>query len=576
MFDPHFLQWLHKPPVDDYVSPGHHLVHGWKMRKYQVRAAHKVFTGTLRLCRQTGKYVGPEVDGTNVHIDMGLGKTIIALTAVADWFKLGVLDRPVLVIAPIKVCESVWRQEARKWSHTQHLRFGDLLGDERSRAWTLARGFDPDTGKRGLDVILMNPEKIKWFVKYQREGWGYFDALIIDDVALKNHKSVQFRELTNYGKQTALKDNFGKALRDPHTGKTIKVPQHRFKRGAKMTGTPSTAGLHNIWAPNYLMDHGRRLMLDFPSFEARFFHKGQQVADHVHKLVLNKAEGESRPEYEAREGAPERIHELIADITIELNAEDYGVLPKVLGDASKHDLDKDFPGFIHRVDLPGEIRPKYDLLEKEAIIELMGNTTMAQNGGAKQMMCWQIANGAFYATDDYGAKYVQEVHDRKLDKLVELIDILNTNVVIPYYFQHDFDRITRRLKKEGMDYAVFKRGNTAKIVQDFAAGKISNLLLHPQSAGHGLDGLQEGGHTNIWFTLLWSLERYLQTLARLARSGQNEVVGNHHIVTSRTTDELMLINLRMNGNEQDRFRSAVLEYQKLRGIDYISQGGLVL
>lgn len=567
------LQW---PAPADYVSPGYHLVHGWTMRKYQVRAAHKVFTGTLRLCRDTGKYVGPEVDGTNVHIDMGLGKTIIALTAIADWFRLGVLDRPVLVIAPIKVCESVWAQEARKWSHTHHLRFGNLLGNERDRAWTMARGYDESTGRRGLDVVLMNPEKIKWFIQYSRSGWNYFDALIIDDVPLKNPKSVQFKKLTNYGAQEAQKDNFGKALRDPSTGKTIKIAQHRFKRGAKMTGTPSTAGLHNIWAPNYIMDHGRRLMRDFPSFEARFFHKGQQVADHIYKLELNKVEGEKRPDYEARDGAPERIHELIADITIELNAEDYGVLPKVLGDASKHDLDKDFPGFIHRVELPEDIRPKYDFLEKEAIIELMGNTTMAQNGGAKQMMCWQIANGAYYFKDDYGKQHVQHVHDRKLDKLVELIDTLNANCVIPYYFQHDFDRITKRLDKEGMDYAVFKRGNTARIVDDFAKGRISNLLLHPQSAGHGIDGLQLGGHHFIWFTLLWSLERYLQTMARLARSGQPEIVSNHHIVCTRTTDELMLINWRMNGSEQERFRSAVLEYQKLRGIDYISQGGVLL
>lgn len=566
-------------PALDYVSPGYHLHKGYSMRKYQVRASAKIFAGTALRSPETGAYMvwNPERDGTNVHIDMGLGKTIIGLTAIADWYRWGVCRRPTLVLAPIKVCQTVWRQEAEQWSHTRHLRIANLLGNERDRAFTLARAFNPETGVRVYDIILCNPEKLKWLIRYLRGNWEFFDALVIDDVALKDPKSGQFKIITNYGAKVAKVD--------PFTGKAavpreyLSIPPHRFKRAAKLTGTPSTSGLHNLWAPNYIMDHGTRLMRDHDSFEARFFHKGQQVAEHVSKLELNAEEGEARPAYIAREGAPERMHELIADITIELNAEDYGVLPKVIGDASKGNLEDAnclyfAPSHIHRVELPTELRAKYDQLERDAIIELSGNTAMAQNGGAKSMMCWQIANGALYVQDQFGVNQPEELHTAKLDKMVELIDRINSTVIIPYYFQHDYARIVARLEKEKMAWASLKGRNTERIVNQWNEGRIPVLLLHPQSAGHGLN-LQFGGHHFIWFTLLWSLERYLQTLARLARSGQVGVVQNHHIVTSRTTDELMLANLRQNGDDQTRFRAALREYQRLRGIDYITQEGIL-
>lgn len=566
------------PPVLDFVSPGFHMSRGYQMRKYQVRAAQKIFLGTPTRDADTGYYVGPVRDGTNVHIDMGLGKTVIGLTAIADWFRWGVCRRPVLVVAPLKVCQTVWRQEAAQWSHTRHLRFGNLLGNERDRAFVLARAYDPLLGKRNTDIILCNPEKLKWLIKYLRGNWEYFDALIIDDVALKDPKSQQFKVLTNYGVRTAQKGADGKALRDG-AGHYLRIPPHRFKRAAKLTGTPSTAGLHRLWAPNYLMDHGARLLKDYDSFEARFFHKGQQVAEHVHKVEINKEEAEARPLYVARDGAPERIHELIADITIELNAEDYGVLPQVIGDASKGNLEDPLgshfaPTHVHRIELPPEVRKYYDQLEKDAIIELLHDTVMAQNGGAKSMMCWQIANGALYVEDQFGRKEPRWMHDEKLDKMVELIERIDANVIIPYYFKHDYQRIVARLDKEGMAYASFKGKNAERIVTQFSEGKIPILLLHPQSAGHGIDRLQFGGHHFIWFTMLWSLERYLQTTARLARGGQKDIVHNHHIIASRTTDELMLINLRENGGDQERFRSALREYQRIRGIDFITQNPL--
>lgn len=552
-------------------SPGYHLKLMVPMRPYQVRAAHKIFNGTPLRDPETGvyKWFSGVRDGTNVHIDPGLGKTVTALTAIADWFKFGVCTRPVLVVAPIKVCETVWRQEAKAWSHTQHLRFGLLRGNERDRAFTLARAYREESATRYTDVILVNPELLHWLIKYLREDWGFFDAIIIDDVPMKDPKSRQFKVVSNYGVRAAVKGAEGLAIRDA-AGKIIRIPPHRFKRAAKMTGTPSTAGLHNIWAPNYLMDHGARLMADYPTFEGRFFHRAKEVAERVFTVDLNKEEAEQRPAWVAREQAPERIHELIADITIELNAEDYGVLPQTIGDASKGEPP---PTHLHRVELPAALRIDYDRLEREAVLELEKDLLMAQNGGAKSMMCWQIANGFVYSTDDFGVKVGRDLHNEKLDKLVELIDTLDANMLVPYWFQHDFARITARLHKEGMAFATLKGRQTERIIDQWNGGYTPILLLHPQSAGHGLN-LQFGGHHVLWYTMLWSLERYLQTNARLARSGQSGIVGIHHIVTTKTTDELMLLNLRNNGSMQDRFRFALREYQRLRGIDYITRNPL--
>lgn len=523
------------------------LSDGARMRGYQLRAAHKIFCGELRIDPSTGHKVGPERDGTAVHIDPGLGKTITALTAIVEWYRWGIIEKPVLVVAPIKVCETVWRQEAREWSHTRHLTFELVRGDEKKRAFALSRP---------AHVYLVNPEMLLWLQKYVRSDWGkYFDALIIDESSMfKDHRAKRFRVLSNYGTRVTLKGPDGRPLKDPLTGLNIITPPHRFKRSAVLTGTPSPSGLQNLWAPFYLLDHGQRLHKHFDTFQGRYFHKTQQVAAHVFKHELNPDEDEVRPEWEIRDGTKERIHEKIADITIELNAEDYGVLPKVM------------PPVKHYVDMPAELLPHYRQLEREAVFEMLSDPVLAANGGAKSMMCWQICNGALYTTDEYGKKEWKELHTAKLDRLVELIDELDQHCLIPYHFNHDLERITARFKAEGIPYAVLKGRNSESIINRWNAGGIPNLLIHPQSAGHGLN-LQFGGHTVVWFSTIWSLERYLQTNARVARSGQKEVVGLHVIMTRNTTDEVRYQSLQETGDDMVRFRKALMQYQKQMGID---------
>lgn len=534
---------LNAPLTDD----RYRLEDGARMRGYQLRATQKVFTGELVRDEVTGLKVGPERDGVAVHIDPGLGKTIIGLTAIVEWFKWAIISKPVLLIAPIKVCETVWRQEARGWSHTRHLTFQLIRGTEKERAFALARP---------AHVYLVNPELLVWLQTYIRTDWGkYFDAMIIDESSMfKDHKAKRFRVLSNYGTKVALKGPDGKPLKDPKTGQTIITPPHKFKRAAVLTGTPSPSGLQNLWAPIYLMDQGKRLHKKFETFHGRFFHKTQQVAAHVYKHALNNEEDEIRPLWQVMQGGPERIHELIADITIELNAEDYGVLPKQL------------PPFKHYVELPDAIKPHYRQLEREAVFEMLADPILAANGGAKSNMCWQICNGAMYNTDINGQRTWAELHTAKLDKLVELIDELDQHCLIPYHFNHDLERIVARFKKEGIPYAVLKGRNTESIINRWNAKQIPNLLIHPQSAAHGLN-LQFGGHNLIWFSTVWSLERWLQTVARLARSGQKEVVAIHVIMARNTTDEVRYQSVLEHGSDMERFRKALLKYQQQIGLD---------
>jgi hypothetical protein len=542
-------------------TTGHLLRDGKPMRPYQVRAAFQLYSGSPVRDMRTGRCFDlPERDGIAVHIDMGLGKTIIGLTAIVNWIEHRVITRPVLLVAPIKVCETVWRQEAQGWSHTKHLTFSLVRGNEKDRAFALSRP---------ANVYLINPEGLQWLHKFLRGNWAVFDALIIDESSMfKDSRAKRFRVLSNYGTRVALKDPFtGRAWKDTD-GHDIRIPPHRFLRSGVLTGTPSPQSFLNLWSPFYIVDHGSRLHRKFDTFRNRFFHKAAQVAEHVHKYEINNEEDEKRPDWVARNGAPERIHELIADITVELNAEDYGVLPQTIGDASKQKKTPVPPTHKHYVELPAALRPQYDMLEREAILELQKDVIMAQNGGAKSMMCWQFANGAIYRTDEFGKKDWVELHAAKLDRLVELIDLLNANVVVPYYFKHDLERLKARFNKEGMAYAVLTGKHSERIIDQWNAGYTPILLLHPQSAGHGLN-LQFGGHHLIWFTMLWSLERYLQTNARLARSGQKGVVGIHSIITRATTDELDVSELR-----RERQRSGTISHCATR-LSTAAQSGLV-
>jgi hypothetical protein len=515
-----------------------------QMRPYQLRASHKIFTGTNN---------DDSSDGTAVILDMGLGKTIIVLQAITELVNWRVIDKPVLVVAPIAVCNTVWRQEAMAWNTTQFLRFSLLRGNIDQRRLALYRP---------AHIYLVNPELLEWLFKELRGSWERFDMLVVDESSMfKSHKAKRFRILSNYGDRHTIKGNDGRTIRDDY-GRPIKVGPHRFKRVVIMTGTPAPTSLLNLWAPMYLVDHGKRLHTTYEQFRDRFFHRTAQVAAHTYDYEINKDELELRPDWMPKDGAPTKIHELIADCTVELSADDYGVLPETIGDASKGIIP---PTHLHTIELPTEVRTMYDRLEREALIELDKDFVMASHGGTKSMLCHQMANGFVYYSDEHGSQLTEILHDRKLDKMLELIELIDSNVVIAFHFKADQDRIIKALRLAGIQFGVMTSKNSGHILDLWNAGALPVMLLHPQSAGHGINA-QHGGHHIIWYSQIWSLERYQQTNARLARSGQQNIVGIHHIVTHKTVDELMLMTYLERGDTQTRFRSALRKYQSERGL----------
>jgi hypothetical protein len=239
-----------------------------ELRPYQCRAANIVAR-----CERTALF-----------IDMGLGKTAIVLTAIADLLERNPNLR-FLIVAPIKVCETVWRQEARIWDHTRHLTFSLLRGNESERAFAL---------HRPANIYLINPELVGWLTKYLRNKWDQFTGgLIIDESSLfKDHRSKRFKSLTNYGTRLALRDSEGNVVRDI-TGKQINLPPHKFPRTVIMTGTPRPQNMMNLWSQFFILDHGKRLHQKFETFRGRFFHTAGEVAEHVKRYDLN--DGEDAP-----------------------------------------------------------------------------------------------------------------------------------------------------------------------------------------------------------------------------------------------------------------------------------------
>ena len=358
----------------------------------------------------------------------------------------------------------------------------------------------------------------------------------------KDNRSKRFRTLTNYGTTKALKDKYGKAVRDAR-GKIVPIPAHKFQRTVLFTGTPRPQSSMNLWSQLYILDHGERLHKKFDTFRTRFFTPTARINKHDRDYEEKKDEV-----YTMREGAPERIHELIADITVELNAVEMGLLPPIT------------PVF-HYVEMPPDIKARYDILERDALIELKENPIIAVNGGVKTMLCWQFANGAIYNTmvDAKGQRTWEVVHDLLLDELQEVLEELDQNVIIPYQFIHDYHRISEKIPT-----AIKMPAKAEAVVNKWNAGNIKELLIHPKSCSHGLN-LQYGGYNVLWFGCLWSNEQFRQTLRRLARPGQPHfTVYSHHIMVKGTVHELQYASLMEKGNSEANFRKALDTYQKAK------------
>lgn len=397
----------------------------------------------------------------------------------------------VLVIAPKRVAEDTWSTEVDKWDHLKDLRISKIIGTPRQRINAI---------NENADIYIVSRDNVKWLVDNCFRYWKW-DMCVIDELSsFKNSKSQRFR---------ALK----------------KVRPH-FKRIVGLTGTPAPNSLIDLWPQMYLLDGGERLGKTITGYKERFFYPGQHNGYVVY-------------EWKLKENAEDSINKKISDICISMKADDYLELPERIDN-------------IINIKLPDKVLDKYKEFSKYLVMELDNEEEItAVSAAVLTNKLLQFANGAIYNDD----KKIIELHDEKIDKLLEIIDTSNGKPVLVFYnFKHDKERIIKALAKRGIkDYQGL---DTSEDIKNWNEGKIQVALLHPASAGHGLN-LQYGGNIIIWFGLNWSLELYQQANARLYRQGQKESVIIHHLVAKNTVDEDVMQALENKDVNQEKLLEAV-------------------
>ena len=347
------------------------------------------------------------------------------------------------------------------------------------------------------DIYIINRENVEWLVKNCAFD---FDMVVIDELSsFKSGATKRFKSL-------------------------LKV-RPTIKRIVGLTGTPSSNGLMDLWAEYRLLDMGQRLGRYIGQYRRNFF-----IPDKRNQQIVFS--------YKPMAGAEESIYKLISDITISMKSVDYLKMPECV---------------MNKVEvfMNEEEQAKYETMRKEMVLSLDGTDIDAVNAAALSNKLLQMANGAVYDED----KKAVTIHDRKLDALEDLIEGANGKpVLIAYWFKHDLERIAKRLTARHIPFARIDDNESIKKWND---GELPVALIHPASAGHGLN-LQAGGSTLIWFGLTWSLELYQQTNARLWRQGQKQTVVIHHIISRGTIDENVMKAL----EKKDKTQSALIDALK--------------
>lgn len=419
-----------------------------------------------------------------VLLDMGLGKTVITLTALNDLLFDHFEISRVLVIAPLRVARNTWPQEIGKWEHLNHIRYSVAVGTEKERR---------DALRKQTSLYIINRENVPWLV--EKTDFSY-DAIVIDELSsFKNWSSKRFKAL-------------------------MKV-RPLAKRVIGLTGTPSGNGLMDLFAEFKVLDMGQRL--------GRFITKYRQ--DY---FMPDKRNGQVVFSYVPLPGAEEQIYEKIADITISMKAADHLRMPELIESE-------------YSVRMNEEEKKMYANMCEQLVLQMKGDEVTAANAGVLSGKLAQMANGAVY-TDDGATLHI---HDRKLDALEDIIESMNgKSLLVAYWFRHDVERIEKRVPCVRLD--------TDEAIARWNRGEIPVALIHPASAGHGLN-LQSGGSTLVWFGITWSLELYQQTVARLYRQGQSaKTVVVQHIIAEGTIDERILRALK----RKDKTQTALIEAVK--------------
>ena len=300
----------------------------------------------------------------------------------------------------------------------------------------------------------------------------------------------------------------------------------KVKRIVGLTGTPTSNGLMDLFAEFKVLDMGKRLGRFISQYRINYFKPDRMNGPVVYT-------------YKPLPWAEQAIYDRISDITISMKATEYLDMPELISNEYKVYLDEDE-------------QKKYEEMKEQLILQLPGGEVTASNAASLSNKLTQMANGAVYSDDGE----INAFHDRKLDALEDLIEAANGKpLLVAYWFRHDLVRITERLDKLKV---VYQKLDSDESFDKWNAGALQVGLIHPASAGHGLN-LQSGGNTLVWFGLNWSLELYQQTVARLWRQGQTAgTVVVEHIVTVGTIDERIVLALK----EKDKTQQALIDAVK--------------
>ncbi|WP_311058292.1 MULTISPECIES: DEAD/DEAH box helicase [Lactobacillales] len=346
------------------------------------------------------------------------------------------------------------------------------------------------------DLYLINRENLDWLIT--KSGFDFdFDMVVIDELSsFKNYKAKRFTSFMQV--------------------------RHKVDRIVGLTGTPSSNGLMDLFAEFKVLDMGERLEYYISRYRDKYF-------------LPDKRNGMQIYSWKPRENAEQEIYDKISDITISMKSVDFLDMPELV---------------INEVPVSLEMaeKQKYDKFKADLVLQLKDADIDAANAAVLSNKLLQMANGAIY--DEFNVSH--HIHDQKLDTLEDLIEGANGKpILIAYWFQHDLERIKERFKVRWI--------KTATDIEEWNKGNIPVAVIHPASAGHGLN-LQTGGSNLVWFGLTWSLELYQQTNARLWRQGQNETVVIHHIIAKDTIDEDVMLALKL----KDKTQSSLIDAVKAR------------
>lgn len=467
----------------------------WKPHKYQKKAVKFLL----------------EHAHAGLFLDPGLGKTSITLAAISMLKKAKQLDK-VLLIAPLRACHSVWPAEIKKWADFNHLTCVVLHGPKKDQLL-----------KEEADIYVINPEGLEWLTQAKKiktiknktkveidpRRWKAlgFDLLVIDELSkFKNHSATRF--------------------------KIMKLILHTFFRRWGLTGSPAANGLIDLFGQCYMLDRGAALGEYITHYRSRFFFNPDQRGF----VWLPTKTGE------------QEIHQRLSPLVLRMSAEDHLDLPELI----ENNI---------RVELPAKIYKMYDQLEEDLITKIKGKKIIASTAAISSMKCRQVASGAIYLDPEIeigtGLKKTNRewtnLHDEKLDALVDLIDELQGSpILVAYDFRHTLERVQERLGKNvpyiGGGVSV-KR--SSELEKQWNRGELPYLFGHPASIGHALN-LQEAGNHVCWLDPTWDYELYDQFIRRVRRQGnKNQKIFVHHIIAHGTIDEVVIDALKSKERGQN-------------------------